>query len=123
MQLQWEPPTIPFGIIRGYTVYYTPSPPPPAVSDWLSTTTPGTEILLQDLEADTLYNFRVTAFNSVGDGPGSSTVSALTPLPIAGKSKIVILPGHIFVWLFSDSEKKDTNLFTSLIHVIDEVLS
>ena len=78
MQLQWDPPSVPFGNIRGYTVYYTPSPAPAAVEEWQYTTTSEPLLRLTGLQPDQLYNFRVIAFNSVGDGPASTTVTART---------------------------------------------
>ena len=78
MQLQWDPPSVPFGIILGYSVYYTPSPAPAAVEEWQYVSTSEPQLRLTGLQPDQLYNFRVIAFNSVGDGPASTTVTART---------------------------------------------
>jgi fibronectin type 3 domain-containing protein len=100
INLSWEAPEDPgLGPVTGYTVYGGTVPGQEVV---LATVGPVGNHTFTDLESGTTYHYRVVAFNEVGEGPPSSTVSASPKGPPGVPRNVTATSGDsvvVLAWL------------------------
>ncbi|XP_063847414.1 proto-oncogene tyrosine-protein kinase ROS-like isoform X2 [Scylla paramamosain] len=85
--LRWSAPTHPNGALTGYTVaFWVGQEAANGSSREVWVPAAPTQFLLHDLDPSTVYTFRVSAINTVGEGPASTAVSTQpqhhSPLPL-----------------------------------------
>ncbi|XP_033624732.1 protogenin B-like [Asterias rubens] len=84
VELQWQPPMVPNGIITHYVIFYDEDVSKPE-EKWHQQARNGTahHSLVDGLASDTTYYFKVKAGTQVGEGPPTNAVAAqtLTSLP------------------------------------------
>ncbi|ELU00302.1 hypothetical protein CAPTEDRAFT_229069 [Capitella teleta] len=76
--VQWEEPRIPNGMIKGYKVYYTPTPDIP-ISLWTIHNVDNSRLTtISNLLTNRTYTIRVLAFTDIGVGPLSDAIQVVT---------------------------------------------
>ncbi|NP_001164709.1 neogenin [Saccoglossus kowalevskii] len=80
LNLNWQPPKSPNGLITGYIIYYT-TDNQKVDHDWVIEPLIGDRLttIIRDLTVDTSYYFKIQARNSQGVGPSSEVLHYRTP--------------------------------------------
>ena len=96
LEVTWEPPMFPNGIIDGYRITYDTQVS--GVAGGERTTSMAPPFFITDLEPNTAYSVRVAAINDAGDGAPSDTESQDSPF---GGTYI---HAYLIVWFLSATD-------------------